>query len=400
MAIQDSGLALDHLRILDLGIITAGAATSQMLGDFGADVIKVESLSYFDPFRRWSQVASTGGANTGLDASPPFQTVNRNKRGVALDLKTPDGKATFLELVATADVIVENFRRGVLERLGLGFEVLKAAKPDIVLASLSSQGNEGDEAGYASFGSTLEALGGLMSVMGYDAETPRWTGTNVNYPDQLVSILAPGAILAALRHRDTTGEAVHLDFSQRECVSFLLGEHIVGRASGAPLPAVTANRHPVHAPQGVYPAVGVEQWVALTIRSDREWSALCEVLGAPDLSADIRFLSVEGRREHHAEIDGQIAKWTRDKDRDALAELLKAAGIAASPVLDASEVLHHPHLADLDFFQTLQVHHLGQLRQRGFAGRLSSTPGSLRRPAPKLGEHTGEVITEARTPQT
>ncbi|MDB5583634.1 MAG: frc [Bradyrhizobium sp.] len=385
-------LALGHLRVLDLGIITAGGATSQMLADMGADVIKVESPNYFDSFRRWTQVASGADAG-GLDASPPFQSANRNKRGMGLDLKHPNGPAIFLDLVRHADVVIENFSRGALDRLGLGFDALKAAKSDIVLASISSQGLIGPEAGYVSYGSTLEALGGLMSVMGYDADHPRWTGTAVNYPDQLVSILAPGFILATLRQRDRTGEAIHLDFAQRESVTFLLGEQLLAAKDGIVV-GPSANRHPVHAPQGVYPCKGSEQWIAVTVRSDREWRAFCAVLELGDAAHDGRFATQVGRAACHELLDRLIAAATADRDRDALAASLDRAGIAAAPVLAAPEVLDHPQLAALDFFQWVESPNVRGHKQRGFAARFSRTPGSIRRPAPRLGEHSREVLKE------
>jgi crotonobetainyl-CoA:carnitine CoA-transferase CaiB-like acyl-CoA transferase len=385
--------ALGHLRVLDLGIITAGAATSQILGDLGADVIKIEAPLRPDPFRRWTQVASSASGQADLNASPPFQTVNRNKRGLALDLKHPDGRRLFLELVAKSDIVVENFRCGVLDRLGVGFADLQRVKPDIILASLTSQGAEGPEAGYTSYGSTLDALGGLMSLNGYGPDTPRWSGTNVNYPDQVVSLIAPGAILAAVRQRDQTGEPVHIDLSQREVVTFLLGEYVVD-AAAAPRHGPEGNRSADFAPQGVYACAGDEQWVALSIGDDTQWVRLCDIAGLDPAESAERFATAQDRRANADAIDALLSDALRDWDRDRLAARLVEAGIAASPVFASPEVLKDPQLAALGFFQNVEHGAFPGQRQRGFSARLSKTPATIRSIAPRLGEDSREILTD------
>jgi crotonobetainyl-CoA:carnitine CoA-transferase CaiB-like acyl-CoA transferase len=385
--------ALSHLRVLDLGIITAGAATSQIMGDLGADVIKIEAPSRPDPFRRWTQVASPASGQTDLNASPPFQTVNRNKRGMALDLKHPDGRRVFLELFVKSDIVVENFRCGVLDRLSVGFADLKRVKPDIILASLTSQGGAGPEAGYSSYGSTLDALGGLMSLNGYGPETPRWSGTNVNYPDQVVSLIAPGVILAAVRHRDQTGEPVHVDLSQREVVTFLLGEYVVD-AAAAPRRGPQGNRNADFAPQGVYACAGKEQWIALSIGDDAQWVRLCDIVARdPAISAEC-FATAQDRHANADAIDALLGDALREWDRDRLAARLVEAGIPASPVFASPEVLKDPQLAALGFFQSVENMSFAGWRQRGFNARLSKTPATIHSPAPRLGEKSREILTD------
>ena len=223
---------LSGCRVLDLGIITAGASTSALLADLGADVIKVESPGYIDPFRAWDKGL---GAADWWDQSRFFQFTNRNKRGMAIDLKDAGGRELFLRLVETADVLVENFRRGVLARLGLGWPVLSARHPGLILCSVTSQGETGPDAGAASYGSTLEATSGL-SDMTRDAEgTPQITGVLLNYPDQIVSIFAAGMVTLAMMEKRRTGKGARLDVSQRELASFLLGDHILA-ATAAPAP--------------------------------------------------------------------------------------------------------------------------------------------------------------------
>ncbi|MFM9941161.1 MAG: CoA transferase [Hyphomicrobiaceae bacterium] len=220
-------------RVLDLGIITAGASTSALLADLGADVIKVEASAYIDPFRVWDRGL---GAPDWWNRSRFFDFTNRSKRGLALDLKHADGKALFLDLVAESDVLVENFRRGVLERLGLGWDVLKAANPRLVLCSITSQGEAGPDASAASYGSTLEANSGLADLTRDANGAPLISGILLNYPDQIVSIYAAGIVALAIMEQRRTGQGARLDISQRELASFLIGEHILAASAGLPRP--------------------------------------------------------------------------------------------------------------------------------------------------------------------
>ena len=223
---------LAGVRVLDLGIITAGASTSALLADLGADVIKVEAPAYIDPFRVWDRGL---GAPDWWNRSRFFGFTNRNKRGLALDLKRPEGRALFLDLVAKSDVVVENFRRGVLDRLGLGYEVLKARNPRLVMCSITSQGAAGPDADAASYGSTLEANSGLADLTRDADGKPLISGILVNYPDQIVSIYAAGIVALAVAGQRRMGAGARLDISQRELASFLIGEHILA-VSGATAP--------------------------------------------------------------------------------------------------------------------------------------------------------------------
>jgi crotonobetainyl-CoA:carnitine CoA-transferase CaiB-like acyl-CoA transferase len=380
--------ALFGVRVLDLGIITAGAASSQVLADFGAEVIKIESTTYTDPFRDWQQIAVAGSADDGVTLSPPFASVNRSKLGVAINLKTEEGRAVFLDLVAQSDLVVENFRRGVMERLGIGFDTLRAANPRIVLLSLSSQGLDGPESGYVSFGSTLDALGGVMAVTGYDDDTPLWSGNNVNYPDQLVSFLAPGFALAGLRERDATGEAVHVDAPQREAVTSVIGEVVLDFSRTGQEPVRRANRHAAHAPQGTYCTRGEDQWIAISVTTDAEWVSLCHELGLTD-EVVTRWPTAAERREHHDEIDELIGAVSVDQDKVELARRLQARGIPASPVRTAREVLDDEQLAALQFGRAVGD---DPVVQRGPAFGLSRTPAGVSSPAPGLGQHTRAVL--------
>ncbi|GGC56253.1 hypothetical protein GCM10011504_38240 [Siccirubricoccus deserti] len=228
----DAALPLAGIRVVDLGWITAGAASSTLLLDLGADVVKVEGPGAPDPFRRWD------GAEPGSDwwnRSPFFNFTNRGKHSLCLDLKDPRGREALLRLLEGADVLVENFRRGVMAAFGLDIAMLRQRFPRLVIASISSQGETGPDRDMVSFGSTLEATAGLAALTGA-GEAPVITGRDVNYPDQVVCLFAAGAICAALLERGRTGQGAHLDLSQRELTSFLLGEELIAAAAGAPSP--------------------------------------------------------------------------------------------------------------------------------------------------------------------
>lgn len=373
--------ALSGIRVVDLGMITAGAATSQVLADFGADVIKVESPTRPDPFRNWNQIARD--ADDDPDNSPPFHAVNRNKRGIGLDLKNPAARKVFLDLVAKSDIVVENFRRGVMEGLGLSFDELRLVNPLIVLLSLGSQGESGPESRYVSFGSTLEAVGGSMSITGYDSAHPVWTGNNVNFPDQLVSIAAPGAVLAALIARDRTGEGVHVDFSQRESVTSVLGEALVEYQLTGEVPAPRGNDARGVFLQGVYAAEGVDSWLALTLHDAEQWKDAAQILDIPDDQV-AELATGRARWRHHAVADAVV-----NRNASELAVRLQRGRIAASQVMSAKELLEDEQLESLDFFVVAPGR---SEKQRGYFARLSDTPGKAVRAAPSLGEHTVEVL--------
>ena len=220
--------ALSDIRVLDFGLLTAGANTSAMLADLGADVLKIELGAYLDPFRVVGKMDDRDG---WWNRSPQFRFTNRNKRGLALNLKSPEGQRVVRELAKHCDVVVENFRRGVLDRAGLGYKDLIAVNPRLVFAAISSQGDTGPERMNVSFGSTLDATSGIAALTGYEGEEPRISGMDVNYPDQIVSLFASGMVITAVMEARRTGKGCFLDFSQREVASFTIGEEILAAAA-------------------------------------------------------------------------------------------------------------------------------------------------------------------------
>jgi crotonobetainyl-CoA:carnitine CoA-transferase CaiB-like acyl-CoA transferase len=350
-----SGLPLQGVRVLDLGIITAGAASSALLADLGADVIKIEAPNYIDPFRVWVDIERT---NDWWNFSPYFNFTNRNKRSLCLDLKQPAGRDIFFRLVAISDVLVENFRRGVMDRLGLGVEALHKANPRLIIAAISSQGETGPERDVSSFGSTLEATSGMSYLMGAPDGPPVLSGRDVNYPDQVVALFAAGMMTAALLSRRTTGAGIHLDISQRELTSFLLGEKFL---SDGTVPDREGNADFCVAHQAIARAAD-GAWIAMT--------AAAEPAGAQDNTAS----------------DAAIS----DMPAERALQRLHEKGFAASAVLDGRAILQAPWFSRSSAFARTPD---GQLA-KGFPFQFRDTAMEISRPTAKLGQDTASVLGE------
>jgi crotonobetainyl-CoA:carnitine CoA-transferase CaiB-like acyl-CoA transferase len=330
---------LAGVTVLDFGTITAGAATSRLLADYGATVIKIESHDRPDPFRAWVMPGSTDQATDGRAApSPMFASNNAGKHGLCLDLKTPAGREIAHDLIRRVDVLVENFRVGVTGRMGIDYATAHQLNPGLIYLSLSSQGVSGPEASYSSFGSTLDLLSGLATVTGYPQDRPLWSGGDVNYPDQVVSFLGAALVTEAV----TTGRrGIHLDVSQREVVAWTLAGHLgeyawTGRTSGP-----TGNRRPGAAPHDTYPTADPDGWVAIACTRAEHRRALAGVIpGLPAHEPD----SWWHQQEDTA--DGAITAWTRQRTRDEAVRQLRRAGVPAAPVNTAADRAADPRYRD------------------------------------------------------
>jgi crotonobetainyl-CoA:carnitine CoA-transferase CaiB-like acyl-CoA transferase len=356
--------------VVDFGQLTAGANTSAMLADLGAEVIKVESAGFMDLFRSMGSNRKT--IPEWWNRSSQFRFTNRNKRGVALDAKNPEGRRVVQDLVATADVVVENFRRGVLERLGLDYASMAIRNPRIVFASISSQGETGPYRLHTSFGSTLEAMGGIAALTGYDGDKPVVSGPHVNYPDQVASLFATGMIMAALREVRRTGKGALLDISQRELTSFMIGEEILAAsvdAERADLPR-RGNADEAMILQDCFLASD-GRWIALTIENRIDAERCRTIVGRDD------------------DLGDRVAAWCAVRPASDAADVLTAAGLAAAAVRDGASLIRERQLAG----QTLVWRENGEIvkgRPYGFDG----TQLNISRDAPDLGQHTREVLRE------
>jgi crotonobetainyl-CoA:carnitine CoA-transferase CaiB-like acyl-CoA transferase len=315
---------------------------------------------------------------------------NGNKLSLTLDLAAARGKEIFLQLTTICDVLIENYRASVMDRLGLGYAVLSQVNPQLIYVKISSQGATGPEKDYGSLGSTLEQTAGLASLTGYNDGIPRMT--NETYPDPVVGILAVGALMAALRRRRKTGQGTFVDLAQREVTVTMLGEYVLDYACTGRVAQPLGNRHPLMVPQGVYPCQGDDSWVAISVGSDDEWRGLCQAIGQPHLVQDPRFATVMARRDHQAVLDQILAAWTQQQEHYHAMHLLQAHGVAAGAVLKGGETLVDPHLEARGFWDVVDHPEVGTYRQVSTPWRLSKSPRRPTLPSPSLGEHNRYVL--------
>ncbi len=372
---------LAGVRVLDFTRVLAGPYCSMLLGDAGADVIKVERPGVGDDTRQW------GPPFLG-DESVYFLTINRNKRSIAVDLGSEAGRDVIRRLAGSVDVVLENFRPGTMERLGLAYEQLAADNPGLIFTSISGYGSTGprvDEPGYDAF---VMALGGLMSITGERDGDPVRPG--VAMLDMSVGIHAYGSIAAALFARTTTGRGQHIELSLLATQMGLL----VNMASNQLNAGLVADRmgaeHPSIVPYNTYPAT--DGHVMLGALNDDFWRRLCAVAGLDDLAE--RFPTNRERVAHRDDVNRAIADWTRRYRVDELVAMLRDADVTVAPINDIAAALADPQVAALGLVQSFDHPDAGTFRVVGPTVDFSGTPGTIRRPPPRLGEHTDEVLAE------
>ncbi|MGW1711825.1 CoA transferase [Streptomyces sp. NPDC002156] len=380
--------ALDGVRVLDLTWVLAGPYCTKVLADHGADVIKVESAGRPDPTRFAPFMHLSRGPHTDPDTNGYFNEVNRNKRGIALDTRTEEGVAVLRDLVANCDVLVENFSASVMKKLGLGYETLREINPGIVYLSMSGMGHTGPRADWVSYADTVSAAGGLTGLTGWGPDDV--VGVIYGHGDIVAGLQGALATVAALEHRAETGRGQHIDLSQLEAIAAHMGTSVLTSAR-SPM----GNSHPRWSPQGVYRSLGADRWLAVSVRSDEEWTGLCEVMGRLELASDTRLSTAEGRRKESALVDGVLGEWARTLPADAAAELLQEHGVPAGAVQDGRELVEHDlQLRARGFYVRVEHPAAGSFLQEGVPIRLTRTPGGIRRPAPLLGADTEEVLRE------
>lgn len=364
----------------------AGPFATRLLGVMGAEVLKIESPRAWDNIRT---LVPQEGIEAPWNSSFYFNYYNNDKKSVTLDLAQARGREVFLELVPHCDVVIENYRADVLENLGLGYEVLKAAKDDIIAVSMAGFGKTGSERANVGFGPIIEQMAGMASLTGYgDDGMPYKTG--ISYGDPIAGVSAVGAVALGLIRRRRTGHGCFIDLAQRETMATQIGEAFVVASLRGEEPAHHGNRSPRFAPQGVYRTGGVEQWIAISVRTDEEWDALALIVGATQLDG----LGLAERQALHDEIDGYIERWAAEQDAQQAMEQLQAVGVPAGRVLDTQNIHDDPNLAARGFWVRLPHPRMEPWRQPAPAWRLSEANPQLRRHAPLFGEHTRAVLSE------
>jgi benzylsuccinate CoA-transferase BbsF subunit len=317
-----------------------------------------------------------------------FNALNMNKKSLTLDLTKPEAVAIARKLVAVSDVVVDNMRAGSMARMGMDYNELRKIKPDIIVLSLSSRGQEGPQKDYAGYATIHHAIGGGAYVTGYPDDHPCH---NLGDVDLMNSNTAAFAIVAALFHREQTGEGQFIDCSQVEGVTSLIGEMMLGYEMNGLIPERMGNAHPEYAPHNVYKCWGPDRWLALEVHSDEEFVVLAELIGQPGLARDTRFADMASRKKNEAELNGIIEEWTQQRDRDWIANEFNRVGLAAAPSRNGEDIYADPHLRAREAFVTVDHPDWGELELLGSPWKMTGEPVHHRR-APLLGEHNDEVL--------
>lgn len=387
---------LAGLRVVDMTTAWAGPMAGRILAFLGAEVIHVESAGKLDTWRQYKQVYSPyrypvdGAGERPWNRVAQFNSQNVNKLSLTLDLKLPGGTETMLKLLARSDVLLANFTPGTLARLGLGYDALKAIRPDIIVVEMPAFGLSGPMAHGPAIGPTMEMAAGMASMIGYPGGPPTTTGPT--YPDPMGGFHGAAAVLTALLHRKRHGGGQHVEVPQVEAAMHYIGEHILHAIATGESPEPIGSRAPWAAPHGIFPAAGDEQWVAIAIHDDPAFHTLCAVMDRPDLARDPRFATLFGRLRHQDALEAVIGAWTGERDKHAIAELLQSRGIPAAPVNDAAEAAASPYLRHRGHFTALTHPEIGVIPHEGLPFRLSDTPGGQHRASPCLGQDTVTIL--------
>ena len=377
------GPALDGMRILDMTQYEAGTSCTQALAWLGADVVKVEAPEHGDPGR-------AVGRSENMEYSAYFCNWNANKRSVAINLRTPDGKALFMQLLPRFDVFVENYGPGVIERLGLDYATLKAAHPPLIYARLKGFGTSGPHADYKSYDMIAQAAAGAFSVTGEADRPPVIPGPTTG--DSGTGVQLAMAILAAYVQRLRTGTGQQIEISMQEAMTYFMRTRVSGSKWGeqaSPRNGASAGLPPVD----LYPCkpFGPNDWAYIMPITAGHWDELCVALERPDLLVDDRFTDMRARVANGDTLYEEVARWTRERTKQEVMATLGAAGIPCSACLDTRELHTDPHLLARGFVRTVDHPMHGKVRLLGFAPRMSASDVPLQR-APLLGEHTQEVL--------
>lgn len=378
-----NGGPLHGVRVLELGSFIAGPFSGQLLGDYGADVVKIEPPGEGDPMRRW-------GITLGGD-SLWWPAIARNKRSVTLDLRDARAREVIARLAAHCDLVIENFRPGRLDEWGLNYDVLSAKNPSLVVVHISGYGQTGPRARDAGFGSIGEAMGGIRYTTGNPDRPPSRTGISLG--DALAAMFGVIGALAALTEARATGRGQEVDVAIYEAVAALMESSMADLALGGVQRERSGSVLPGVAPSNVYPTADGSE-VLIAGNADSVFVRLCEAMGEPHLATDPRYAAHGSRGENMAELDDRIAAWTRTLTADDVLASLETHGVPAGRIFTARDMLTDPHYLARDMVLRRLSAQGWEVPMTGVVPKFSRTPGAVRSTGPSLGAHTVEVLTE------
>jgi len=389
---------LAALKVIDMTRVIAGPYSGQIMGDLGADVIKVERPGEGDDCRRVGPPWHREPVNDVPGESTYFHSVNRNKRSLSLDFQKPEGQALVLRLAAEADILIENYRTGTLARYGLGYEHLKAVNPRLIYCSITGFGQTGPYSGRSGYDFLIQGMGGLMSVTGHaDGEAgagPMRVGIPV--ADLLAGLNAAIGVLAALEHRNRTGEGQHVDISLFDSQAAALMNTASGWLNAGTKLGRTGNDHPSAAPYGVYEVE--DGHIIVATFNDREFKRLATVLGHPEWITDPRFARNGDRVSNRPALKAAVTAALKGRTRAEWVQILNEATVSAGPINDIEDMEQDEHAVARGMFFDMPSPEFGSVRMVASPFRMSATPPDYRIAPPAVGEHSAEILTELGVP--
>ena len=382
--------ALTGIRVLDLTRVLAGPYATMVLGDLGAEVIKLEQPGTGDESRNF------GPFKNGF--SLYFMSVNRGKQSLTLDLKAPQGKEIFLELVKQSDVLVENFRPGAMKKLGLDYETLKQSQPSLIYAACSGFGQTGPYAERGAYDMIIQGMGGIISITGEPMRPPVRVGTSIS--DITAALFTAIGILSALRHRDRTGEGQLVDVAMLDSMVAILENAIVRHFATGEIPQPLGSQHPAITPFEAFESA--DAYIIIAIGNDSLWEKFCQHVERLDLVSDERFATNASRTTNHDQLHPILAEIMRRRTTVQWIEGLDALGVPCGPINTIDKVVNHPQVLAREMIAKVSHDITGSVEVPGVPIKLSKTPGQVTTPAPALGEHTAKILTGllGKSPET
>jgi len=380
---------LEGVRVADFSWLWAGAYATGLLSLLGAEVIKIESMTRVDQTR--VMTFTLGKAFHGVESSSVFNAINLHKLSVKLNLKKPQGVELAKRIVQISDVAAENMRPGAMESLGLGYEVLREIKPDIVMLSSSAFGAKGPWRTYGGYAPSFACASGLANLTGYSDGVPNpMTGST----DLMAAITGSFALVAALNYRAETGEGQHIDLSSVESQAVLAGDALMEYLMNGKVQSRVGNRDRIMAPHNCYRCRGEDKWVSIAVSTPEEWRAFCSVMGNPDWAKDERFDNEYERWLNQDELDRLVTEWTINFTHYEVTEMLQRAGVAAMPSFSNEEIVKDPHFQHRGISAVVEHSAMGKQVVFGVPWRFSKTPVKVRKASPLMGESNSYVFGE------
>lgn len=380
MSARKRGGPLQGVRVIELTKVWAGPYVGKLMTYLGAEVIRIESLESLDVTRIYGV--------EDMNNAPGFQSVNAEKLSAQINMKTAEGIELILDLITKADIVVENLRPGAIKRLGLGYETVKKAKPDVIYVSMGMYGNEGPLSYQTGYAPCFAALGGISELVGYDGGVP--AGINLRYADSTFGTVATYAALVALMHHRRSGTGQFIDVSAVETITSMIGDTVMSYTLNGEITHCAGNKHPEMAPHGLYPCRNGE-WICIAVPTENAWRTLTEFMGQPELGRDEQFRFLADRKQNEDALNSIIARWTSGWDATELAGELQAVGIAGTKSLSSLDLVADSHLWSRGFY-TEVTDKLGRSKlTTGPSWKMSRT-ATISKGAPLLGEDNDYVF--------